>query len=77
MSTIALGDPIRPSAGGHLARRLRIYFRLLRRVAARVHTRRAVAALHDPRWRADSEVPPEPGRQDLKVIAMALWPSGS
>ena len=77
MRTIALDDPTRPSAGRHLARRLRTYFRLLRRVAARVPTRRAIAALHDPRWRADIGVPPEPGRQDLKVIAMALWPSGS
>ena len=77
MSTIALDDPARPSAGEHLARRLRAHLRLLRRVAARVDTRREIAAVHDPRWRADIGVPPEPGRQDLKVVAMALWPSGS
>lgn len=78
MNTIALDDPARPLAGEHLARRrCAAHLRLLWRVAARVHTRREIAAVHDPRWRADIGVPPEPGRQDLKVVAMALWPSGS
>lgn len=77
MSTIALDNPARPSAGERLARRLRAQLRLVRRVAARVYTRREMAAVHDPRWRADIAVPPEPARQDLTVVAMALWPSGS
>lgn len=77
MSSIALDDLERPTAGLHAARRLRAYIRLLRRIGARVHARREIAAIRDPRWRADIGVAVKADREGHSVLAMALWPFGS
>ncbi len=60
-----------------LAWRPRTYVRLLRRALSRDHAGREIAAISDPRWRADIGVPLEADRKSLNVLAMALWPLGS
>lgn len=77
MSSAALEDFNAHVSHPRVAWRPRTYVRLLRRVLSRVHARRDMAAISDPRLRADIGVALRTDRERLSDLAMGLWPFGS